>query len=148
MINFEHIYGWEYTLLEPNHFWSHVPPKVAPYYHFFNAPVSEKKRDTLSVQRFIEEVAKPDDFVAFKLDIDSPFIEIPIALELLKDTKFSSLVDEFFFELHFHCELLLKCAWGNLPAKGTFPELPLDRYHALEYFRQLREIGIRAHIWP
>jgi hypothetical protein len=52
--------------------------------------------------------ANPADFVSFKLDIDHPDTEMPIALSLLSDPVFAELVDEFFFELHFrsvnvHC---------------------------------------------
>ena len=43
------------------------------------------------------------DFVSFKLDIDHPDTEMPVALSLLQDEKLISLVDEFFFELHFRC---------------------------------------------
>jgi hypothetical protein len=39
--------------------------------------------------------------VSFKLDIDHPDTEMPVALSMLKDDKLASLVDEFFFELHF-----------------------------------------------
>ena len=42
-----------------------------------------------------------DDFVSFKLDIDHPDTEIPIALSLLQDPNLAAMVDEFFFELHF-----------------------------------------------
>jgi hypothetical protein len=39
--------------------------------------------------------------VAFKLDIDHPDMEMPIALMLRDNPEAFSLVDEFFFELHF-----------------------------------------------
>jgi hypothetical protein len=74
-------------------------------------------------------------------------VEIPIALELLRRPEVSRLVDEFFFELHFRCEILMYCGWGD-----HMPEvvegLQMNRLGAMNYFRQLREMGIRAHIWP
>ena len=41
------------------------------------------------------------DFVSFKLDIDHPDTEMPVALGMLSDPTLAALVDEFFFELHF-----------------------------------------------
>lgn len=152
MISFDHIYGWEYTLLEPTNFWNLVPPMLLPIYHFYNAPVSKEPDAQQNVWRLIREMAKPDDFVSFKLDIDTPSVEIPLALQLLSDKggngtyALSELVDEFFFELHFQCELLQYCGWGiNPPETNGFI---LDRVHALQYFRQVRDLGVRAHIWP
>jgi hypothetical protein len=45
--------------------------------------------------------------VSFKLDIDTPQVEIPIALELLRNDEVGGLIDEFFFELHFRFFTLL-----------------------------------------
>jgi hypothetical protein len=78
-----------------------------PYVHFYNAPVSSIRNTHHSPQRLIKHIATPDDFVAFKLDIDAATIEVPIALDLLKDDTLASLVDEFFFELHFRCEFMM-----------------------------------------
>ena len=95
------------------------------------------------------------DFVAFKLDIDHPETEMPIALSLLDGGSGSrsgssptgSLVDEFFFELHFRCEVMTSCGWGKkVPASSH--GLTLDRPSVLQFFIDLRNKGIRAHIWP
>lgn len=146
-IAFDQEYGFEHTLLEPQDFWSRVPTSVKPYYHFFNAPVSAGLEDQVAPLRFIREIASPEDFVSFKLDIDTPSIEIPIAMEILRNPKIAALVDEFFFELHFRCELMMLCGWGdNIPEEDH--GLVLNRYHAMKFFRVLREQGIRAHIWP
>ena len=91
--------------------------------------------------------ATPQDFVSFKLDIDHPNIEMPIALNILSDPSISSLIDEFFFELHFRCEVMSSCGWGKYVPK-TQNGFTLDRAHSLKLFRDLRELGIRAHIWP
>ena len=89
----------------------------------------------------------PEDFVIFKLDVDTSEVEIPIALDILNDPEMHSLIDEFFFELHFRCEVLMTCGWG----KDVLEEsngLQLDRPSTLKFFRDLRKTGIRAHIWP
>ena len=89
-------------------------------------------------------MAKEEDFVAFKLDIDTPEIEVPIVLKLIRDPQMTKLIDEFFFELHFHSEV--ECGWSKaVPA--VLDGLVLDRTGALQLFRTLREDGIRAHVW-
>jgi hypothetical protein len=61
----------------------------------------------------IKQIAVPEDSVSFKLDIDTPTVEIPLAMELLQDPQLLGLVDEFFFELHFRCEVLMYCGWKD-----------------------------------
>jgi hypothetical protein len=109
--------------------------------------VSANEADPQSVVRVLKSIASPDDFVAFKLDIDHPDTENPIAMSLLKDPKFASLVDEFFFELHFRCEVMTSCGWGK-QVPESLAGLKLERVDVLQYFMQLRSLGIRAHIWP
>jgi hypothetical protein len=146
-IDFDQIYAWEYSLIEPAYFWKLVPPKVFPFLHFFNIPVTSNISSSSHILRMMETIVNEEDFVSWKLDIDSPTIEIPIILELMSNKGLSSLIDDFFFELHFRCEFLMYCGWTtNIPEE--FSGLKLDRYNALKVFSQLRENGIRAHIWP
>lgn len=134
-------------MLEPEDFWSHVPLRYVGLYHFFNAPISADPSSHLSPTRLIKQLTSPEDFVIFKLDIDTPNVEIPIVLDILNDTEIHPLLDEFFFELHFRCEVLMDCGWGyGMPE--TFQGLKLDRPSALKLFRDLRRKGIRAHFWP
>ena len=104
-ISFDQIYGWELRLQPPEQFWKEVPPLWKPYFHFLNVPVSAENMHPDSPVRFIKQLATEDDFVSFKLDIDHPATEIPIALMILSDPELTKLVDEFFFELHFDCEV-------------------------------------------
>lgn len=146
-IAFDQVFAWEMTLLEPRDYWSRVPPKWKPYWHFYNVPISADPTHPDSPVRLIKSFANPSDFVSFKLDIDHPDTEMPIALSLLSDPGFSSLIDEFFFELHFQCEVMTSCGWGKrVPAESH--GLKLDRSHVLSFFQDLRYTGIRAHIWP
>lgn len=139
------IHAWEMTLLEPASFWKEVPPSLNYLYHFYNVPISANSTDKESPLRIIKALANTDDFVAFKLDIDTPSIEIPIALEIASNPKIAKLIDEFFFELHFQCELIKGC-WGNVP--DYVAGLRLDRYNAMNLFRKYRYLGIRSHVWP
>lgn len=141
------MFGWEMTLLEPTDYWRRVPPKWKPYWHFYNVPIAADSTHADSPLRFIEQLAKPTDFVAFKLDIDHPDMEMPIALSLLSNNGQNNLIDEFFFELHFRCEIMTSCGWGKrVPSESH--GLVLDRPQVLEFFIELRKRGIRAHIWP
>lgn len=93
--------AWEMTLLEPNDYWRRVPPQWKPFWHFYNVPIHYDIGHPDSPIRYLQQLATPADFVAFKLDIDHPAMEMPLALSLLSDDKVTSLIDEFFFELHF-----------------------------------------------
>ena len=108
---------------------------------------ADNKNIVSSVVNFIETVATVDDFVSFKLDIDNSDVELPILVDLLKRPGFANLVDEFFFEFHFRCEIMLYW-WGqvqNVPneAHGFL----LDRPHVMGVFQKLRFMGVRSHFW-
>ena len=146
-ISFDQIFGWEITLLEPNAFWEEVPSVLRSRYHFYNAPVVANISLGNSPLRIIQQIAQRSDFVAFKLDIDTPEVEIPIALELLENADIRRLVDEFFFELHFRCEIMMYCAWGDrMPP--IYLGLNLSRWSTMDFFQRFRRHGIRSHFWP
>lgn len=148
-ISFDSVHAWEMTMLNPQEYWQKVPPLWKPFWHFYNTPISPDPSHGDSPVRMVQQIATEKDFVAFKLDIDHPDTEMPIALTLLDgvDGGFGSLVDEFFFELHFRCEVMTSCGWGKrVPANSH--GLQLDRPTVLQFFIDLRKKGIRAHIWP
>lgn len=71
--------------------------------------------------------------MSLKLDIDNPEIEIPIALQMIANKNVSSLIDEFFFELHFQCEFLMYCGWGtNIP--DSIHSFHLSRLSVMTFF--------------
>lgn len=144
LVVFDHVYGWEYSLLEPNQFWADVPQKLIPFYSFFNAPVKGDFTESMNIPRLIERLARTDDFVSFKLDIDTPEIEIPLVQQIMAEPALASLIDEFFFELHFQCELMYEY-WDDVAHEMN--GLILDRHHTFEVFSTLRHMGIRAHFW-
>ncbi len=120
---------------------------MEPFVHFMNIAASHNHSEPGSILRMIEQIAHEDDFVSFKLDIDTPSIEVPIFLEILRNEEYSKLIDEFFFELHFRCEFLMYCGW-----RDKMPEyvdgFRLERSETMKAFQSLRYKGIRAHIWP
>jgi hypothetical protein len=105
-IDFDHFYGWELSLLNPNHFWKVVPKWLFPKYHFYNVGIQTQDNVNSNILRIIEQITVKNDFVSLKLDIDHPRVEIPVVLEMIDDPKILTLVDEFFFELHFNCEVM------------------------------------------
>lgn len=133
--------------MEPENFWSKVPPRFRSIYHFFNAPAESGIENPNSPFHHMLRVATPYDFVSFKLDIDWSPIEIPLAFALANNEhNLATLVDEFFFEYHFRCEIMMYCGWGSqMPLE--YEGVPLDRPHALQLFQRMRSQGIRAHIW-
>ena len=92
VISFEQIYGWEYSLLEPENFWRKVPWIFTAIYHFFNVPAQAEVKELNSPLRIIKSVARKEDFVAFKLDIDAPHIEVRLYMAItFKDCTIYSM---------------------------------------------------------
>lgn len=146
-VSFDQIFGWEYTLLEPTAFWDEVPKNLREKYHFYNTKMSADISHGNSPLRMIERIATEQDFVSFKLDIDTPEVEIPTVLSILREKKMHKLIDEFFFEFHFRCEIMMYLGWGeNMPKQHE--GLNLNRWGAMTLFQQLRILGIRSHFWP
>ena len=96
---------------------------------------------------FIRRTSRPADFISFKLDIDHPETELDLAVELLNDQYLIELVDEFFFEAHFRCDVMMACGWGTI--KDTEKrQIVLDRLPVMQFFQKVRHNGIRSHFWP
>lgn len=86
-------------------------------------------------------MARPEDFVAFKLDIDSNAIEEPLVEQILTNPNLTNLVDEFFFEYHVkYGPVEQHWQWTANQAKSL-----RDSY---DLFATMRKRGIRAHGWP
>jgi hypothetical protein len=143
------MFGFEYAKHDPEDWWRTVPTNFNTRLHFRNVPVSADVDSDANPLNVLRDVAMPDDFVAFKLDIDTNAVEIPIALQLASDPELLGLVDEFFFELHFYCPVMSRAGWGSTMSvpPGYEGRLELTRVGALDYFTKLRERGIRAHFW-
>ncbi len=150
-IDFDQIFGWEITLLEPKLYWKRTPMKLLPHLHFYNAPVaiahSSSDKVDHNVLSMIEQIGKEEDFISVKLDVDSSAVELPFVSAVLQSKKLQSLIDEFFFEFHFRCDFLMFCGW-SYKVMHSYEGFIMDRYHVLQTFTQLRQAGIRAHIWP
>ena len=79
-----------------------------------------------------------EDFIVVKMDIDHSPTELPLAQQLLNDTKLHKLVDNFYFEQHVIMKEMLGL-WGGT-SEGSV-------YESMELFRNLRKAGVAAHSW-
>jgi hypothetical protein len=87
----------------------------------------------------VEAVAKPEDYVLFKLDIDNNPVEERIVAKLLASPKLLSLIDEFVWEHHVNFAPMA-AVWKQT---GNSKKMK----NSIEIFATLRRAGIRAHSW-
>jgi len=143
-IEFDRIIGWEAETTEPSNQWDGVPADIKRKTSWFNIPVTTGVGDADNPFTYIKNLTKPEDFVVFKLDIDSPLVETALVQQLMADPQLLELVDEFFFEHHVSGSPMQWHGWGDLQNStaelSTLPE-------SYELFTFLREHGVRAHSW-
>ena len=100
------------------------------------------RREAGSFLSLLRATARPEDFVAIKVDIDGG-PELFIVNSINERPELRELVDEIFFEFHFWNHGVFDAIWSSrlTPAKdGTV----LD---ALRLMLSLRRRGIRSHFW-
>ena len=136
---FDHIYAYETTPTKPAAVFKLVPESLQAAYHWINIGVSSEvgAKDnplTLLLREYSE-----DDLIVVKLDIDTSFIETPLAHQILNDDRFAKLIDHFYFEHHVHMKELAPNWMKSM--NGTVEE-------SLKLFSGLRRKGISAHYWP
>jgi len=140
---FDHIYGFEITHTAPTMVYNQLlPEEYIPIYHWINVGVNHTVGHRLNPLHSILNHYNEDDFIVVKLDIDTSWIELPLAQQLLeggKDGIYHKLVDQFYFEEHVHLGELAS-AWGKSMV-GSIK-------NSLELFQGLRKKGIPAHYWP
>merc|ERR1711924_436634 len=106
-------------------YWNDVEPEIRKFWEprteFYGGVGVTSELDSINnpVSRIYKE-CKPEDFCAFKLDIDHPEIEGALSQQLLdmpEETK--AKVDEFFFEQHVHG--FMELDWGS-NVNGTYAD--------------------------
>ncbi len=129
----------------PNLFWSDRTFYQQGY-------VSSRPEDdtpaTPFIPKFIQRQATVDDYVVFKLDIDSPGIEEANIEYLLGPEKGNDAyrwIDELFWEHHVYENPFMRHFWfpPQSPVNQTDPTLK----GSYKMFLTLRQLGIRAHSW-
>jgi hypothetical protein len=110
---------------------------LKPVYHWYNTPVNPAFNHSDNALEYIAKVAKPEDWVVLKIDIDNSPVEMELLERILHDTQISSLIDELYFEHHVNVGPMLPY-WGRNPLKLS------DTYLL---FHRLRNLGVFAHSW-
>ena len=87
----------------------------------------------------IHQLCRPLDFCAFKLDIDTPWVEMPVVEQLLENP---GNLKEFFFEHHVVSPVM--SPWWARGGPGAMKGTTRDSY---EIFTKLRQKGVRSHSW-
>ena len=140
-----------------------MPKSIKPKYHFYNIPVTTRKGHSDNIIEMLKAVAKVDDYVVIKLDIDEAKVELEIVKQLLSDPSVLALVDEFYFEHHANVspkkpaaecvfegnvnrcdQVLLGCWAGSGNRRLLMMERLTDTYRI---FSRMRHQGVLAHAW-
>ena len=156
-IDFDHVYGWEprrkvkATALEREMAESWRPgqrPRAATgamlkALRVFDHGVSSDAGSFWNPLTLIRSLTRPEDFVVFKLDIDTLDTELRIVQQLLADKELIGLVDEFYFEYHLHNRVMRMHKQGE---EGMTEENDLASWYAM--VGPARHAGLRMHLWP
>ena len=146
---FDHIYAFEVTKKDAQQIYEKLlPAKYFASYHWINVGVNAEEGNRMNPINSILDKFDEDDFIVFKLDIDTASIEVPLAYQLLeggKDGIYHRLIDQFYFEHHVHVAEL-RPFWGlqkngRVHWNGTIKD-------TLDLFHGMRSKGIPAHFWP
>eukprot|EP00541_Cyclophora_tenuis_P011403 CAMPEP_0116544936 /NCGR_PEP_ID=MMETSP0397-20121206/2387_1 /TAXON_ID=216820 /ORGANISM="Cyclophora tenuis, Strain ECT3854" /LENGTH=379 /DNA_ID=CAMNT_0004069189 /DNA_START=273 /DNA_END=1413 /DNA_ORIENTATION=- len=112
-IDFDEIYAFEMATTEEV-FKNSLPGNVKKRTHFQQCAVSSSPTDDSPEHPFppavIKRTTNPDDYVLFKLDIDSPDVEDGSILSILEDPN--SHIDELVWEHHVRGNYLMT-EWGE-----------------------------------
>lgn len=105
-IVFDRIFGWEVNPQDHSRWWKELPPSLRPITTFFNVPVAKEPWVANSnpatgvgangavgfVETLLASGARPEDFVAVKLDVDNVEVELSILHAILHTPGVSELV--------------------------------------------------------
>jgi hypothetical protein len=132
----DHIIAFEASQYSPLSYWRQIPDDIIGKLTFINTGVETTGK--FNPWNILKSIAKPEDYVIIKLDIDTPKLENELINQVANDTSISSLIDEMFFEMHVTVTEMKDCC-------GSPPGELKDSY---KLFRKLRDLGIRMHSWP
>ncbi|KNC71723.1 hypothetical protein SARC_15735 [Sphaeroforma arctica JP610] len=116
-----------------------TPADILVKSSFFAIPVTPEVGSLHNPLQYIKANCREEDFVVFKLDIDTPAVETALAWQLL-DADIAHLIDEFYFEDHVSGSPMCFMGW-------TWGWKDHDLATSIKYFQDLRKLGIRAHSW-
>jgi len=139
---FDGIYAFEMETPEKK-FIKTVPDEFLSITEYKQCAVSSKAEDHSDEHPFlpllIKETAKPNDYVLFKLDIDSPGVENGNIEYILNNQEIR--IDELVWEHHISGNYLME-EWGD---SNELDQMSLRQSY--DFFLRMRQKGIRAHSW-
>lgn len=130
-------YGWEANTMKPDDFFNQIPGSMTPKYRFYNVPCSAADESWRNPLNIVLKELHEQDLVIFKLDIDAPIVEGPLAQKIIDTPEVAHLVDEFIFEHHVKMGRMQNW-WGG---SNIVPSI------SIKLFQDMRHLGIRAHSW-
>ena len=138
-IHFHSLYAWEAKPVSEVSYWDRVPADLSEKLYFFNEPVRRVSSEPagFNALRTLQAIARPIDFVALKVDFDTPSVEAPLMEAIVDSEALLGLIDEVFFEYHFKVQP--EFGWGN--------RMNATVNDALRLMQRLRMQGVRAHFW-
>jgi len=137
--DWSHIEGWEGGTTVAK-FEATVPQEWRSRTHFHKDWVSTSPDKQPFVPDVIRSVASKQDYVVFKLDIDSKSVETAIVDYLLTHPEALKYIDEFVWEHHVDNYIMAP----NWKKTQDMTKSIADSY---QYFLKLRKLGVRAHSW-
>jgi len=135
------LFAWERTPRPGLEYFEGMPNELAAATHFYNFGVVANVNDVRNPAHVLKTIARPEDYVIFKLDIDNNPIEEAIVESILADPGTLELIDDFFWEHHVN-QIDMNPIWE---ITSGFNNSIKD---SIVYLRKLREKGVRAHSWP
>ena len=75
--------------MKPAQIFEGMPNDLMTSISYFNIPVEDTKGGKNNPWRYVRDLARPEDFVVVKIDIDTPKIEIELMRQLLLETMIS-----------------------------------------------------------
>jgi hypothetical protein len=141
-VRFDRHLMWEAVARTGPEIMKDVPGSEYHNFQYFNVPAQPDAQDPRNPLNILLKVARPQDFVVFKLDIDAHAIEMDFISQVVSRPEVYSRIDELYWEPHFASKPLISCCWG----KQADTSMSLNT--TLHLFLQLRKLGIRAHGWP
>ena len=137
--DWSHIEGWEGGTTVAK-FEATVPQEWRSKTHFHQDWISTSPDKQPFVPDVIRSTVSKEDYVVFKLDIDSKSVETAVVDYLLTHPEALEYIDEVVWEQHVN-NYLMAGNWGHTQ---DMSKTIADSY---TYFLKLRKLGVRAHSW-
>jgi hypothetical protein len=141
-IHFDRHLLWEAVPKTGPEIMKDVPATEYHNFQYFNVPAEVAADDPRNPLNVLLEIARIQDFVVFKLDIDAFVLEMALIKQIIARPEVHSRIDELYWEPHFNSKPLINCCWGKTA------DINLSLNETLHTLLTLRQLGIRAHGWP